>query len=297
MDIGVVGPGAMGTFMAGLLAKENEVTLLGRRDEDIERVEIVGESELSFRVNFTTRAAELNEAELVVISTKAFDTEEAVEEVASHIPSDCSVLSLQNGLKNEEIISRYVGVERTIGGITSHGVTYLEPGKVKHAGKGETVIGAYPKGRVERVKETAELLSSAGIKTEVTDNILGQIWKKVIVNSGINPVTALLEVKNGLLMEEKEVLDIVEEAVREAAEVARGYTELPVNDPFEETKKVIESTRDNRSSMLQDIDNKKRTEIDQINGAVVEKGDKTGISVPINRTLYGLVKGLEKKYL
>ncbi|MEF8874544.1 MAG: 2-dehydropantoate 2-reductase [Candidatus Thermoplasmatota archaeon] len=296
MNIGIVGPGAMGTFLSGLLAQKNEVTLLGRRDEDIERIEIKGETELVSEIDFTTDPHELASADLVVISTKAFDTEEAVKSIVSHLTSDCSVLSLQNGLINEEIIADFVGEERTVGGITSHGVTYLETGKVRHAGKGETIIGPYPKGNLEKngVKKTVEVLKDAGLKTEVSDNIIGHIWKKVIVNAGINPVTALLGVKNGFLVEDENLLEVMREVVDEATEVARKHTELPVDDTFKETREVAEATRDNRSSMLQDIENERRTEIDHINGAVIQKAEKAGVSVPVNTILYRLIKSMEK---
>ncbi len=295
MKIGIIGPGAMGTFLAGVLGKHNEITLVGRQGLDIERVEIVGETELISEIDFTTDVSELSDTELIVICTKAFDTEVAVKGLIDYLPSECKLLSLQNGLKNEEIIAKYIGEERTIGGITSHGVTYLGTGKVKHAGKGETVIGGYPNRHDE--KEIAKIFDKAGIKTELSDNIIGHIWKKVIVNVGINPITALLGVKNGFLLEDEYLHCLVEEVVDEATEVAKGYTELPVEDTFEETKRVAKTTQDNRSSMLQDIDNKRRTEIDQITGAVVEKGEESGVSVNVNRTLHGLVKGLERSYL
>lgn len=299
MKIGMIGPGAMGTFLAGVLGKKNEVTLLGRRRLGIEKVEIVGETELISKVDFTTDAGEFSKTELVIVCTKAFDTEKAVREVTEHLPSRCNVLSLQNGLKNEEIISDHLGEEKTIGGITSHGVTYLDAGRVKHAGKGETLIGSYPKGKGEdrEVKRVAEVFSEAGISTSLSDNITGHIWKKVIVNAGINPVTALLGVKNGFLLEDKNLLKMVEEVVEEATKVAQEYAELPVDDLSKETKKVAKRTQDNKSSMLQDVENQRRTEIDQINGAVVEKGEKKGVPVHANRTLYWLVKGLQSTYL
>ncbi|MFP3871916.1 MAG: ketopantoate reductase family protein [Candidatus Natronoplasma sp.] len=298
MDIAIIGPGAMGTFLAGLLAKENKVTLFGRREhQDINKVKIKGKTELEIGVDYATDSSKLADVELVVICTKAFDTEEAIKSVVDHIPSKCDILSLQNGLKNEEIIEDNVGEDRTIGGITSHGVTYLGIGKVRHAGEGETVIGAYPHGDRAEIKKVASTLSEAGMRTKISDNILGHIWKKVIINAGINPITALLRIKNGFLLEDKDLLALLKEAVKEGTEVAERYTDLPLEDLFEKTKRVAESTAENRSSMLQDILNNKRTEIDQINGAVVEKADECGISVPVNKSLYRLVRGMESTYL
>jgi len=298
MDIGIIGPGAMGTFLAGMLGEKNEVTLVGRRELDIEKVDIVGKTELTAEINFTTNLGKLSGSELVVICTKSYDTEEAVKGILDHLSPECRILSLQNGLENEEIISEHIGKERTIGGVTSHGVTYLDSGKVKHAGKGKTLIGSYPKGKrgEEELKRIVKLFNEGDISTTLSDNIIGHIWKKVIVNVGINPITALVGVKNGLLLKDEDLLELMKEAVQEASTVAEEYVDLPIDEPFKETKKVAKSTRDNKSSMLQDVEKKRRTEIDQINGAVVEKGEKSGIRVDVNRTLYRLVKGLQHTY-
>lgn len=299
MKIGIIGPGALGTFLAGMLGRKNEVILFGRRRSGIKDVEIIGETELVSEVDFTTDVTVLSRAELVVICTKSYDTEKAVKKISDHLSSGCKVLSLQNGLENEEIIARYLGEKRTIGGITTHGITHLEPGKVKHAGTGETVIGGYPRRDVEDeyLKKVVEVFRKGGITTELSDNIIGHIWKKVIVNVGINPITALMGVKNGFLLKDDNLIKLMEETVEEASKVAEEYTELPVEAPVEETKKVAEMTQENRSSMLQDVENKRKTEIGQLNGAVVEKGEEKDIPVKINRTLYRLIKSLEDTQL
>ncbi len=299
MKIGIVGPGAMGTFLGGVLGRENEVVVLGRREVKKEEIKIIGKTELNSKVKYTIDPSDLSQVDLVIISTKAFDTEQAVKGIVNKTPSRTYVLSLQNGLDNEEIIARYFGEERTIGGITSHGVTYLDTGEVKHAGKGETVIGPYPEGdnASEIMKELEKVFGEAGISVKKSENILGHIWKKVIINVGINPITALLQVRNGFLVEDVCLTELMRDAVKEAVKVAEEYTVLPSDDLFQNTLAVAENTAENKSSMLQDVMNKRKTEIDHITGAVIEKAEEKGLEVPINRTMYRLIKGKENSYL
>jgi len=296
MKIGIVGPGAIGTFLTGILGKENKVQLLGRRNLRINEIEIFGKTELKTNVNYTDSVESLSDKELIVICTKSFDTADALESISDHLSSDAMVLSLQNGLMNEEIISDFVGEERTIGGITSHGVTYIEEGKVRHAGKGDTVIGAYPKGISKKVEKVCNVFNDADLNTTLSENILKEIWRKAVINSGINPITALLKVKNGVLLEDEYLTGLMEDTVLESAEVARNYVDLDKKKVLKETKEVAERTSDNLSSMLQDIKNEKRTEVEQINGAIIEKSTKED-SITVNKALYRLVKGLQNRYL
>jgi len=297
MKIGIVGPGAIGTFLAGVLGRKNEVDLLGRKPLDIDIIEISGETRLKTDMNYTDSVKSLSDKELVIICTKSFDTADAMDSIYDHLSSSSMILSLQNGLKNEEIISDFVGNERTIGGITSNGVTYLEPGKVKHAGKGETVIGSYPGGKNEKVEKICNIFNYAGLETSTSENILLKIWEKAIINSGINPITAVLKIKNGILIEDEYLTQLMEDTVLESVGIAEDYVDLDEKKVLNETKKVAKRTSENLSSMLQDIKNEKRTEVEQINGAIIEKADEKNVSAPLNRTLYRLVKGLENKYL
>ncbi len=297
MKIGIVGPGAIGTFLAGVLGRENDVDLVGRKPLDIKKIEVIGKTKLETEVNYTDSVESLSDKELVIVCTKSFDTEKAMASLSDHLSADSSVLSLQNGLNNEEIIADFVGERKTIGGITSNGVTYLEPGKVKHAGKGKTVIGQYPRGKNEKVEKVCSIFNEAGLETTIDENILVKIWEKVIINSGINPITAILKIKNGVLVEDEYLTHLMEETVKESAAVAENYVDLDKEKMVEETKNVAERTSDNLSSMLQDIKNEKRTEVEQINGAIIEKAGEVGISSPVNKVLYNLIKGLENRYV
>ncbi len=297
MKIGVVGPGAIGTFLAGILGTKNEIDLIGRSPLDIDSVDIRGKTNLRTKVNYSDSVESISGDELIIICTKSFDTHEAMNSLSGNLSPDSMVLSLQNGLINEEIISEFVGKERTIGGTTSNGVTYLEPGKVKHAGKGETVIGLFPEDRSEEIEKVCKIFNEAGLETKISENILENIWEKVIINSGINPITGILKIKNGVLLEDEYLTELLEDTVMESVEVANNYVEVDAKKILKKTKKVAEGTSNNLSSMLQDIKNESRTEIEQINGAIIGKAEQVGVSTPINEVLYKLVKGIESRYL
>ncbi len=297
MKIGIVGPGAMGTFLAGTLNRENDVLLLGRQMGLVEDIKISGNTDIKTGVRYTDDAGELRDKELVILCTKSYDTRQAMEEISPHLNEAAYVLSLQNGLKNEEIVSEFVSKNRVIGGITSHGFLYVEPGKVVHTGKGKTVIGVYPKGMNEHLENIQRILNHAGLDVELTDNIQGHIWKKVIINSGINPITALTGLKNGEILERSYIKNLLTMICRESMAIARTEVALPGGDPVKEAEQVAASTAENRSSMLQDVEHERRTEIDCINGAVIEVGKKNGVETHYNKIFYELVKARESGYL
>ncbi len=300
MDIGVVGPGALGTFIAAVLGKRENVVLLGRREHNIDKLQISGETEIEVEVEYTTDIADMKGLDLVVICTKSYDTKTVMDDLSNVLDEKTDILSLQNGLNNEKIVSGYIGEERTIGGITSHGLTFISPGKVLHAGTGDTPIGRYPSGVDGKVEEVKQVFDKAGIQVKTTDNIYGYIWKKVVINACINPLTAIAKVENGKLLQNTYLEGLMEKLYYEASEIAVKDADLPAGDMedlLEETKKVARRTAKNRSSMLQDVENRKKTEIDCITGAILEVGKGYDIEAPYTQAIYGLVKGIEREYL
>ncbi|HVI41822.1 MAG TPA: 2-dehydropantoate 2-reductase, partial [Anaerovoracaceae bacterium] len=169
------------------------------------------------------------------------------------------------------------------------------PGKMRHAGSGKTIIGELngkPTGRIEKI---AEVLKDAGLETDISDNVLGLVWDKLLVNVGINALTGITKLQNGELLNHPEIEELLEAAVSEAHAVAaaKGIT-LSYDDPVGHTKAVCVATAANKSSMLQDILNHKRTEIDMINGAIVREGAQAGIATPVNSVLTNLIKFIQK---
>ncbi len=300
MRILVFGAGAMGSFLAGVLSQKHEVTLFGRGEKiEVVRkkgIKISGKTELVTKIKTALNPKEIKGKEyyLIVLAVKSYDTSSALE-VIKEIESTATMLSLQNGLDNEIRIAEAIGKERTLGGVTSHGVTFVEPGHVQHAGTGETIIGELDGKETERVRKICQALTSVGIETRISKNIHSEIWTKGIVNAGINPLTALTRLHNGYLLKIPWLTRLLENTCQESITVAKkAGIDLQGCDIIEKTKNVARLTSENKSSMLQDIERGRRTEIDSINGRIVEVGNKHRVETPINSALVALVKGIEE---
>jgi len=301
MRIAVVGSGAMGSLYGGLLADAGEdVTLIDIWKEHVDAINTRGlkisgaSGERLVRVRATTNPAEVGTVDLIMIFVKAYDTRKAAQDALPMVGPETVFLTLQNGLGNVEQIEEVAGKGRVVAGATTHGSTLVGPGEVFHAGKGLTYIGELTGEITERVKRIAETFNRAGIETHISQNIQGIIWKKILINVGINAITAITGLRNGEILLVPEVKEIVRKAVLEAAEVAKaaGIT-VEMEDPVAEVYKVAELTAKNKSSMLQDVERGRRTEIDAINGAIVRIGKQYGVDTPVNETLVAAVKGIE----
>jgi 2-dehydropantoate 2-reductase len=210
---------------------------------------------------------------------------------------------LQNGIGNEDAFRSYFEKERIIRIVTSHGALLEDFGRVRHTGKGFTKIGApyilecSPEGQnglQKGLKNLKSLLDSAGLETDIADDIVLWIWEKAIVNIGINPLGALTRLNNGDLLKNPELRRLMKHAVIEAVKIAQSEgIDLDQERCIKMTHETARKTKDNINSMLQDILKKKRTEIDFMNGKIVELAESSGIEVPINKLLTMLIKGLE----
>jgi 2-dehydropantoate 2-reductase len=221
-------------------------------------------------------------------------TAKAMAENKAAIGPKTIVLSLQNGLGNIEQMATVVSEQNILAGTTAHGATLLGPGQIRHAGRGKTILGELNGETTDRVREVAALFAAAGLETEISGNVIGLIWDKLLVNVGINALTAITMLQNGRLTQSPELTELMEAAVAEGAAVAAASgIKLGFSDPVAHTKEVSIATGQNRSSMLQDILNGRKTEIDMINGAIVREGQKVGVPAPVNRTLTNLVKYIE----
>jgi len=298
----VVGAGAMGCLFAARLRLAGfPVTLVEkvaeRRDaitrEGIRSEGVTGEYTLTVPISSGKPSFP---PDVILIFVKSSETREAAEEVKPWLQSDTSVLTLQNGLGNVEILAEILGQSRVLGGTTAEAATLLSPGRIRHAGHGKTLI-ATVEGPDTKAREIASAFMRAGFETEVSQDLNSLLWGKLIVNVGINAITAITRLKNGQLPRFQETLVLIEEAVKEAATVAEAKNvTLPYADPLRRVLEVCSATSDNVSSMLQDVLNKRPTEIDSINGAVVREGKALGIPTPINRTLTSLVRVIQKSY-
>lgn len=301
MEIVIIGAGAMGGLLATLLAPLVPISLL---TTNAKHAEAINQDGLALtgpdgRIRRTAARALTDpgqygrRADLIIVCTKARSTPQASEVARRMLAEDGLVLTLQNGLGNLEQIEAAVGPSRAAAGITAQAATLLGPGQVRHAGSGPTVLAAGP-GQAEKIAAIAVLFNQAGIPTTVSEDGQALLWSKLIVNVGINALTAVLRVPNGTLAEVPQCEAIMAQAVAEAEAVARAMgIALPGENPLERVRQVCQATSANHSSMLQDILKGRPSEIDVINGAVVRKGLEYGVPTPVNQLLTELIKALE----
>jgi 2-dehydropantoate 2-reductase len=298
MRVVIVGAGAMGSLFGFLLHRAGkDVWLLDKHPELTGHIRENGlrvegaSGEHTVPVPITTAVDDIQWADLIIIFVKAYDTAQAILDAKPLAKQDSVVLTLQNGIGNVEAIADVVGEERTIAGTTAHGATVLGPGHIRHAGMGETVIGEIHGRQSERLVKIQDFFKSAGIPVNITQDVTSLLWSKLLINVGINPLTGITDLPNGALLDFEETRRIMHAAVNEAKEIAaRKGIRLIYEDHLHKVDSVCQATAANISSMLQDIRNKKRTEIDFISGALVKEGIKAEVVAPINEALTHLIR-------
>lgn len=288
----ILGTGALATFFAHRLAAAGVgVTLLGTWPEGLAALRRIGaqvEGAGSFPVQARNDSADCRGTKLALVLAKSWQTERAARQLANCLAEDGLAVTLQNGLGNDDILSDALGRERVARGVTTFGATLLAPGIVRFGGEGRVIL--VPQLRLNPLKK---MLRVASVSTNTTTDIESVIWNKLVVNAAINPLTALLKVKNGELLERPSARALMGELARETASVAKalGVT-LPYRSPERAAEDVVRRTSENTSSMLQDVLRGAPTEIDVINGAVVRWGEKVDVAAPVNRVIWALVKAL-----
>lgn len=289
----VLGAGAIGSYYGALLSKRNDVLLVGRSSH-VEAINsrglvLSGEVEGVFKVKAAAEVDEVPAGSLVLLTTKAYDSEEAVRSIKDHMGRNSVILVLQNGLGNEEVVKNLVGKEvEVVRGLTTSGVEFTEPGRITVKLAGETTL---ERGRTgERI---AELFNSCGLKTRLSDNMAHELWSKLTMNCVINPLSAILRVPDKEIAADS-LRIIRRRIVEECVSVGRAEgVELDMGI-LEKLEGVI-PTYENYSSMCQDLMKGKPTEIDFLNGKVVELGRRHRIPTPVNETITSLIKFLEVK--
>lgn len=294
MEIVIFGAGSLGSLVGAVLARDHEVTLVGREDH-VEAVRehglvLEGELEAAVAPRATTDGTELA-ADLAVVAVKSADTPQAADVLATGAFE--AVLSLQNGMGNEETLADALACP-VLAGTASYGAVLRKPGVVECTGVGEIVLGdrrGTPSAIADRV---GAAFRAAGLETTVTDGMDRRLWEKLAVNAGINAVTALTATENGAVLEAP-AEDVARDATRETARVARAEdVALSNREALAALEAVATETAANASSMRQDLRAERRTEIDAINGYVLERGAAHGLEVPTNRVLAALVRTWER---
>ncbi len=303
MNIVVFGAGAIGSFFGGLLARDNTVVLVGR-GRHVQRIQqkgllIKGKTRQTIIVPAVETTQDISSIpDVVLLTVKSYDTETACRQLHHLVHDQTVIVSLQNGLDNIEKIAQILGTQHLLAGITTHGVLFDEPGVITHTGIGTTVLGELDGRSSERLQDLIRVFNQAGIVTQMSTDIKSEIWKKVIINSSINPLTAFFACKNGYLLENPVLEKTVEAICIESTTIASAQG-IIVSPPemIRKTIEVIRETASNSSSMLQSIQRGKNTEIDAINGALVRKGKEKKINGSLNRILVELMILLESKKL
>ncbi|MCI0464410.1 MAG: ketopantoate reductase family protein [Gemmataceae bacterium] len=304
--IAVLGAGAVGCYFGGLLARAGApVTLIGRAHH-VEAMTRNGLSLDSTRfqqqipVSAATDASAARDAEIVLLCVKTLDTEEAARALAPHLASGAVVVSLQNGVDNVERIRSAAGIE-AIPAVVYVAAEMTAPGRVKHSGRGDLLIGnlSGPDQSDERRRRDLEslvaLFARAGVPCLVSENMEADLWTKMIMNCAYNAISALSRARYGRVVRHAGTRDLMRQVVAEAVAVARAAgVRFPEVDLIESVFQLGETMPNALSSTAQDIARGKRTEIDSLNGYVARRGAELGIATPVNQTLHALVKLLEE---
>lgn len=299
------GAGSIGSLFAAKLAArfpKYSVSLVGRKDDvDVIKkngLRVSGKSDIYVKIPVFESVEQVkSKISLLFLCVKNFQTQEAVCQLKDHLSKDCVIVSLQNGLSHLEVLKKnFEGFEIVVG-VTSHGAQRMQPGLVNHTGIGFTIIGNLRNASEERLLQICTLFSESGIMTSSDVDIVSVLWKKAIINSSINPITAFLEVENGKLAANPILKSFVSAVCAESSAIAcaRGF-DIDVDSALDKTFEVIAQTKKNKSSMLQCVLAKKKTEIESINGVFVSVGSELGIDTHLNSLLLHLIKEKTKEF-
>jgi 2-dehydropantoate 2-reductase len=303
VKICIVGAGALGSTIGGVLTEGgNDVWLIDSYQAHVDAMNAAGlrmldgGAERTVRVNARTSCEGIGPADLVIVLVKSFHTRQAVENAAPVIGADTMVMSIQNGLGHEDIIADVVGRARVLAGKTYVGGVLLGPGHVRIGTRGkETIIGELDGRITGRVQAVADAFNRSELPAEVSPNIMGVMWDKLLINVAGGALTAITKLTYGGLYSLPAMEQCSLAAITEAMTVARASgVELSITDPREAwTKAGAGLPPEFKTSMLQSLEKGSVTEVDFIHGSVVRWGERCGVPTPVNSTLVACVKGIE----
>jgi 2-dehydropantoate 2-reductase len=298
MRVGIIGAGAMGTFFAYALAQRQEVTLLDVRADIIEAIAAKGvavDDAPARKVTATRDAAAAYGVNALFVFVKAQDTLRALRPFAGRLDPSTPVVSLQNGLGNEEAIKTALGgAVPLVLGITGEGAASVSPGRSRRTGSGATVLGSGGASQTA-VHSVESILEAGNLSASVVYDIRPHLWGKLIANAAINPVAALLDQTNGVISRDRDAAELARSLANEGAAVAKALRiSLPFAEPWEYVREIVEATANAYNSMTTDLTAQRQTEIEQINGAIVAAGRRTAAPTPYNEAMLRLVKAKER---
>jgi 2-dehydropantoate 2-reductase len=307
MKIAILGAGAMGSVVGALLAKAgNDVTLIDVWEEAVEAINRDGlkiqskAGEIAaHKIRAVTSPAQVaGPVDLLLVFVKCYHTLDAVKSALPILRPDSTVLSLQNGWGNGPRIAEVVGKERVVLGVCYHSATVLGPGHVLHAGQGRTFIGEMDGAVTPRVQKIAEAFKAAGLDLEASGQVLKEIWSKLALNVATLPTSSTIRLAAEKLPNTPEMQSLMRALLLEVVSVAQlqGIA-LDFTERWNAITGLLGNLAPNtKGSMLQDVENRRRTEIDVMCGAIVEAGQRLGFATPYNNAMLWLVKALEANY-
>jgi 2-dehydropantoate 2-reductase len=302
MKIGVAGTGAVGGYFGGFLQKAGHNVIFLARGKSLEKMQEKGlriESEAgTFDVEgtFTDRYESFFDIDLLLFSVKSINTREVASKIMPFLKRECLILTLQNGVDNEEILSSIFGINRILSAATYIQVAVNEPGVVKQIGVPPSlVIGALDRGLTEKATEISSIFNAANIKTFLSNNILENKWKKLLWNVTFNPLTALLELEVGIILDNEGLNQTAIHICREAIAVARRANFDIDEDLYQTIMDQAQLARNHQTSMLQDKLNGKAMELESICGYIVMTGKKLNVDTPVLETIYRLLSYQDMK--
>lgn len=297
MRIGIIGSGAMGSLFAARLSTATDVVMVGHWAAQLTAVQADGLTlqtpdgrSRHYHIQATDDPTAVAPVDIALILVKSWQTTRAAREADVLLLPNGVAVTLQNGLGNRETVAATLGAARVTLGTTTQGATMVAPGTVRHAGRGPTHLAVTDE-TAAAVTQLSALLNDAGIDTHLSTDVAGLLWGKLAVNAAINPLTALLRVRNGFLADNEAARQMMRRAADEVAAVAKAQAiPLPFSDAAQQALTVARATATNRSSMLQDVLRGAPTEIEAICGAVVRIGQSHHVPTPVNETLLQLVQ-------
>ncbi len=289
----VFGAGAMGSLVGGLLSRRYDVTLIGRpaQMQAIEESGLVmsGIVEAVFVPKVTEDVSVVGDVDAVIMAVKSPSLKPAMETALPLMKKDGILVTLQNGLRQLEIVRDLCPT--AVIGVTGMGANLIGPGKVVYAGEGDSYFGSLD-GDLKRAAIIAEAFNQVGMDAEVRREIVPEVWVKAIVNAAANPMTAILRCRNEGLIRNEGLMSVCRAVCDEGAAAAKSNGIALPEDPWPRLQRVLKKTGQNKSSMLQDVEKGRRTEIDDITGALVELGERMGVEMTVNRVLWQIVQAI-----
>jgi 2-dehydropantoate 2-reductase len=303
MRICVIGCGAVGSLFAAHLAKGGEVEVWAYDvwKEHVEAMQknglrLSGAADFCAQLKATSDPAQIPRCDYGIVATKAIHTRAAIAHTARIFDEKSAVCSVQNGVGNEEIIAEQV--KQVIRGTTFPAGHPIGPGHIGYDIKGDTWIGPFEPSGIpfSKVEELAGIITRSGMNTIAMQDARGAQWTKLIFNAATNPVGALTLLHHGAAARYAPTGQLFNDLIAEGEAVARKLGIELHGDPRQLVQKGANAPGKHRASMLQDVMAKRQTEVDFMNGAIVQWGDKVGVSTPLNKALWELIKGLERSW-